>query len=54
MKITKGHVMAAIGAVLILLNVLDLIFRWETNFITLGIIGIVFLIVGINFIKKKK
>jgi hypothetical protein len=47
----SGFMMAVIGFVLIVINALNYIFGWEMG-ATLGVIGIVFLAVGMKTIKK--
>lgn len=45
--------MALGGFILILINALGYILNWESNFTPLGIIGIVFVVIGMNMVRKK-
>lgn len=48
----KGQIMAVAGLFMILINALTFIIRDNNQFI-LGIIGLLFLIIGINISKRK-
>jgi hypothetical protein len=49
---TKGQVMAIAGLFMILVNTLTYIIR-DSNQFTVGTIGLLFLIIGINISKRK-
>lgn len=48
----KGNIMSLSGLFLIIINALNFIIRGNNQFI-LGIIGLIFLIIGINISKRK-
>jgi len=50
----KGYVMAGAGFLMILVNALSYLLGWHTNFTPVGIIGIVFVVIGMNWIKMSK
>jgi hypothetical protein len=49
----KGLVMVICGFVMILVNALSYLLGWNTNFTPLGIIGLVFVAVGMKTVKGK-
>jgi len=49
---TKGYVMAGSGFVLLLVNAANYLFHWDRNFTPIFIIGLVFVVIGMNFVKK--
>lgn len=51
-KLINGYIMTIIGFVIILFNALCYIFNWDYKSSPLVIIGIVFIGIGTNIIKK--
>lgn len=51
---TRGKVMVWAGFIMIVLNALDYILAWETNLTPLGILGLVFVGVGLRMARGKK
>jgi len=49
----SGYIMAACGFIFILITVLNFIFNWRTG-IPPGVIGIVFLAVGMAWIRRSR
>ena len=50
---TKGKVMVAIGFIMVVLNALGYILAWETDLVILGILGLVFVGVGLRMARGK-
>ncbi len=50
----RGYVMAGAGFVMILANALDYLLRLETEFTPSGIIGLVFVVIGMGFVRNEK
>lgn len=46
--------MAGTGFVMILANALDYLLRLETEFTPSGIIGLVFVVIGMGFVRNEK
>ncbi|MFC1769407.1 hypothetical protein ACFLZX_06630 [Nanoarchaeota archaeon] len=52
-KKTRGYVMAGAGFFLIILNALNYILGWDKEATPIFIIGLVFVVVGMNWVRGK-
>lgn len=50
---TRGKIMVFIGFIMIVFNALSYILAWERDLIVLGILGLVFVGVGLRMAKGK-
>jgi hypothetical protein len=50
----RGYIMAGVGFLMILLTALDYVFGWNQTFTPVFIIGLIFVVVGMNYFKKTK
>lgn len=50
---TRGYIMAGTGFFLIVMNALSYLLHGERNFVAIGIIGLVFVVVGMNMSRRK-
>jgi hypothetical protein len=53
-KKIRGYIMAGIGFVMILVNALDYIFGWNYISSAIGIIGLIFVAIGMKLSKQTK
>ncbi len=49
---TSGYVMAGVGFMMIVINALDYILGWETIHPAFGVVGLVFVAVGLKTARK--
>jgi hypothetical protein len=52
-KRTRGYVMAGVGFLMILVNTLDYLLGWDGEFVPLMIIGLVFVVSGMNLARNR-
>ena len=50
---TKGRVMMMTGFIMIIINTLNYLLEWNSEFTPLGIIGLVFVAVGLRMTREK-
>jgi len=50
----RGYIMAGAGLFMIIFNALSYLLKWDNDFTPIGIIGIVFVVIGMNWVKKAK
>jgi len=51
---TLGQVMVFVGFLMILVNVLSYLLNWSGEFVPIGIIGLVFVAVGLRMVRTGK
>jgi hypothetical protein len=51
---TRGTIMAGVGLILIIIQALNYILHWGYETSAIGIIGIVFVVIGMNMTREKK
>ena len=51
---THGYIMTIVGFIMIVINALHYLLNWNANFTPLGIIGLVFVAIGIKQVKENK
>ena len=52
-KVTRGQVMVFVGFLMIVFNALNYILAWKRDLTVLGIIGLVFVAVGLRMARGK-
>ncbi|MBT4174110.1 hypothetical protein HOC80_04900 [archaeon] len=52
-KKIKGYIMAGVGFLMILVNALSYLLNWEGEFVPIFIIGLVFVAVGMSWVRYK-
>ena len=50
---TRGEIMVFVGFIMILFNALNYILAWERDLVVLGILGLVFVGVGLRMARGK-
>jgi len=48
---TRGQIMVVVGFLMILANALNYLLSWDGNYTPLGIIGLVFVAVGLRMVR---